>query len=57
MIYKVLIVISYFICLLIILISKFSKHKLRPIKNQKWKNKIKKPKQMKMIKNQLENEW
>ena len=57
MIYKLLIVINYFICLLIILISKFSKHKLRPIKNQKWKNNIKKPKQMKMIKNQLENEW
>ena len=31
MIYKLLIVINYFICLLIILISKFSKHKLRPI--------------------------
>ena len=31
MIYKLLIVINYFICLLIIMISKFSKHKLRPI--------------------------
>ena len=31
MIYKLLIDINYFICLLIIMISKFSKHKLRPI--------------------------
>ena len=42
MIDELLIVISSFICLLMILISKFSKHKLRPISmnHREWKSKV-----------------